>query len=95
MTLPASPLASVRPEFLGQLVRNLQPILAGEGAGAEQARAFESAIIDFLAAEDIPADVRDALLDTLLAPAFARAGADAAAFRKLLADAIIEFEAKL
>ena len=86
-TLPASPLASVRPEFLGQLVRNLQPILAGEGAGAEQARAFESAIIDFLAAEDIPADVRDALLDTLLAPAFARAGADAAAFRKLLADA--------
>ena len=86
-TLPASPLASVRPEFLGQLVRNLQPVLAGEGAGAEQARAFESAIIDFLAAEDIPADVRDALLDTLLAPAFARAGADAAAFRKLLADA--------
>ena len=86
-TLPASPLASVRPEFLGQLVRTLQPVLAGEGAGAEQARAFESAIIDFLAAEDIPADVRDALLDTLLAPAFARAGADAAAFRKLLADA--------
>ena len=86
-TLPASPLAAVRPEFLGQLVRNLQPVLAGEGAGAEQARAFESAIIDFLAAEDIPADVRDALLDTLLAPAFARAGADAAAFRKLLADA--------
>ena len=31
--------------------------------------------------------MRDALLDTLLAPAFARAGADAAAFRKLLADA--------
>ena len=87
VTLPASPLASVRPEFLGQLVRNLQPVLAGEGAGAEQARAFESAIIDFLAAEDIPADVRDALLDTLLAPAFARAGTDAAAFRKLLADA--------
>ena len=87
MTLPASPLASVRPEFLGQLVRNLQPVLAGEGAGAEQARAFESAIIEFLAAEDIPTDVRDALLDTLLAPAFARAGADAAAFRKLLADA--------
>ena len=86
-TLPASPLASVRPEFLGQLVRTLQPVLAGEGAGAEQARAFESVIIDFLAAEDIPADVRDALLDTLLAPAFARAGADAAAFRKLLADA--------
>ena len=86
-TLPASPLSSVRPEFLGQLVRTLQPVLAGEGAGAEQARAFESAIIDFLAAEDIPADVRDALLDTLLAPAFARAGADAAAFRKLLADA--------
>ncbi len=86
-TLPASPLTSVRPEFLGQLVRNLQPVLAGEGAGAEQARAFESAIIEFLAAEDIPDDVRDALLDTLLAPAFARAGDDAAAFRKLLADA--------
>ena len=86
-TLPACPLATVRPEFLGQLVRNLQPVLAGEGAGAEQARAFESAIIDFLAAEDIPADVRDALLDTLLAPAFTRAGADAAAFRKLLSDA--------
>ncbi len=86
-TLPASPLATVRPEFLGQIVRNLQPVLAGEGAGAEQARAFESVIIDFLAAEDIPPDVRDALLDTLLAPAFARAGADAAAFRKLLSDA--------
>ena len=86
-TLPASPLASVRPEFLGQLVRNLQPVLAGEGAGAEQARAFEAIIIDFLAEKDIPADVRDALLDTLLAPAFTRAGADAAAFRKLLADA--------
>ena len=86
-TLPASPLASVRPEFLGQLARNLQPVLAGEGAGAEQARAFESVIIDFLAAEAIPADVRDALLDTLLAPAFARAGADATAFRKLLSDA--------
>ena len=86
-TLPASPLTSVRPEFLGQIVKTLQPVLAGEGAGAEQARAFESAIIDFLAAEDVPADVRDALLDTLLAPAFARAGADAAAFRKLLSDA--------
>ncbi|MBO7685599.1 MAG: hypothetical protein J6V72_04405 [Kiritimatiellae bacterium] len=86
-TLPASPLASVRPEFLGQLVRNLQPVLAGEGAGAEQARAFEAAIIAFLAEEDIPDDVRDALLDTLLAPAFARAGVDAPAFRKLLADA--------
>ena len=78
-TLPASPLASVRPEFLGQLVRNLQPVLAGDGAGAESARAFEAIIIDFLAEEDIPPDVRDALLDTLLAPAFARAGADAAA----------------
>jgi hypothetical protein len=87
MTLPASPLTSVRPEFLGELVRNLQPALMGDGADAKNARAFEAIIIDFLADDGIPPDVRDALLDTLLAPAFARAGADAAAFRKLLADA--------
>ena len=87
MTLPASPLTSVRPEFLGELVRNLQPALMGDGADAKNARAFEAIIIDFLADDGIPPDVRDALLDTLLAPAFARAGADAAAFRQLLADA--------
>ena len=87
MTLPASPLASVRPEFLGELVRNLQPTLMGNGADAKNARAFEAIIIDFLADDGIPPDVRDALLDTLLAPAFARAGANADAFRQLLADA--------
>ena len=87
MTLPASPLASVRPEFLGELVRNLQPALMGDGADAKNARAFEAIIIDFLADDGIPPDVRDALLDTLLAPAFARAGAHADAFRQLLADA--------
>ena len=87
MTLPASPLASVRPEFLGELVRNLQPALMGDGADAKNARAFEAIIIDFLADDGIPPDVRDALLDTLLAPAFARAGANADAFRQLLADA--------
>jgi len=86
-TLPANSLTAVRPEFLGQLVRNLQPVLTADGAGAEHARAFEATIIEFLAEDGIPSDVRDALLDTLLAPAFARAGADAAAFRKLLADA--------
>ena len=87
MTLPASPLASVRPEFLGELVRNLQPALMGDGADAKNARAFEAIIIDFLADDGIPPDVRDALLDTLLGPAFARAGTDADAFRQLLADA--------
>ncbi|MBQ6009003.1 MAG: hypothetical protein IJL17_10690 [Kiritimatiellae bacterium] len=87
MTLPASPLTSVRPEFLGELVRNLQPALMGDGADAKNARAFEAIIIDFLADDGIPPDVRDALLDTLLAPAFARAGANADAFRQLLADA--------
>ena len=86
-TLPASPLTSVRPEFLGELVRNLQPALMGDGADAKNVRAFEAVIIDFLADDGIPPDVRDALLDTLLAPAFARAGADADAFRQLLADA--------
>ncbi len=86
-TLPASPLSSVRPEFLGELVRNLQPALLGDGADARNARAFEAVVIDLLADEDISPDVRDALLDTLLAPAFARAGADADAFRQLLADA--------
>jgi len=87
MPLPASPLTSVRPEFLGELVRNLQPALMGDGADAKNARAFEAIIIDFLADDGIPPDVRDALLDTLLAPAFARAGANADAFRQLLADA--------
>lgn len=81
-TLPSSPLTSVRPEFIGQLVRKLQPVLTGDGA-----RALESTVIDFLAGSDVPPDVRDALLDTLLTPAFTRAEADAGAFRKLLADA--------
>lgn len=87
MTLPASPLTSVRPQFLGELVRNLQPAIVCDGADAKNARAFEAIIIDFLADDGIPPDVRDALIDTLLAPAFARAGADADAFRQLLADA--------
>lgn len=87
VALPASPLASVRPEFLGSLVRNLQPALMGDGADAQNARAFEATIIDFLSEEGISADVRDALLDTLLAPAFTRAAAGATAFRRFLADA--------
>ena len=87
VTLPASPLVSVRPEFLGELMRHLQPALLGDSANAQHVRAFEAIIIDFLADEGISAEVRDALLDTLLAPAFARARADAGAFRQFLADA--------
>ena len=86
-TLPASPLASVRPEFLGWLVKDLQPALAGDGVAAEQSRAFEAAVLDFLAEDDMTDDVRNALLDALLAPAFARARASASAFRQFLADA--------
>ena len=87
VTLPAGPLASVRPEFLGALVRNLQPALMGDGADAQNVRAFEATVIDFLSEEGVSADVREALLDTLLAPAFARASAGEAAFRQLLSDA--------
>ena len=87
VTLPPSPLASVRPEFLGALVRNLQPALMGDGADAQNVRAFEATVIDFLSEEGVSADVREALLDTLLAPAFARASAGEAAFRQLLSDA--------
>ena len=86
-TLPAGPLASVRPEFLGWLVKDLQPVLAGDGAAAEQSRAFESTVLDFLSEEGISADVRDALIDALLAPSFARAQTDAAAVRQLIVDA--------
>lgn len=87
VTLPASPLVSVRPDFLGALVRNLQPALTGGGADAQNVRAFEATVIDFLSDEGVSADVREALLDTLLAPAFARASAGEAAFRQLLSDA--------
>ena len=86
-TLPASPLASVRPEFIGALVRNMQPALMGDGADAQSIRAFEATVIDFLSEEGISADVRDALIDALLAPSFERAQTDAAAVRQLLADA--------
>ena len=85
-TIPAGPLSSVRPEFLGMLVRNLQPVLTGDGADTQNVRAFEATVIDFLTEDGISADVRDALLDALLAPAFARASAGANAFRQLLAD---------
>ena len=85
-TIPAGPLSSVRPEFLGVLVRNLQPVLTGDGADTQNVRAFEATVIDFLTEDGISADVRDALLDALLAPAFARASAGANAFRQLLAD---------
>lgn len=87
VTLPAGPLSSVRPEEFGALVRNLQPALMGDGADAQNVRAFEATVIDFLSEEDVSADVREALLDTLLAPAFARASAGEAAFRQLLSDA--------
>ena len=86
-TLPASPLASVRPEFIGALVRNMQPALMGDGADAQNIRAFEATVIDFLSEKGISADVRDALIDALLAPSFERAQTDAAAVRQLLADA--------
>ena len=72
-TLPASPLASVRPEFIGALVRNMQPALMGDGADAQNIRAFEATVIDFLSEKGISADVRDALIDALLAPSFERA----------------------
>ena len=87
VTVPASPLASVRPEFLGALVRNMQPALMGDGADAQNIRAFEVTVIDFISEEGISADVRDALIDALLAPSFERAQTDAAAVRQLLADA--------
>ena len=87
VTFPASPLASVRPEFIGALVRNMQPALMGDGANAQNIRAFEATVIDFLSEEGISADVRDALIDALLAPSFARAQTDAAAVRQLIADA--------
>ncbi len=87
VTLPPSPLASVRPEFIGALVRNMQPALMGDGTDAQNIRAFEATVIDFLSEDGISADVRDALIDALLAPSFERAQTAAAAVRQLLADA--------
>ena len=87
VTFPASPLASVRPEFIGALVRNMQPALMGDGANAQNVRAFEATVIDFISEDGISADVRDALIDALLAPSFERAQTAAAAVSQLIADA--------
>lgn len=84
--LPPGPLTTLKPDSIGSFIRWLHGIAAGEDGNAKIAAALDSEILAFLSG-DLPADVRDSLIDTLLAPSFERAQTDVAAVRQLLADA--------
>jgi len=84
--LPPGPITTFKPESIGSFIRWLHGMATGEKGNAKIAAALDAEILSFLSGE-LPADVRDSLIDTLLAPSFERAQTDAAAVRQLLADA--------
>ena len=84
--LPPGPVTTLKPESIGSFIRWLHGMATGEKGDAKIAAALDAEILSFLSGE-LPADVRDSLIDTLLAPSFERAQTDAAAVRQLIADA--------
>ena len=84
--LPPGPITTLKPESIGSFIRWLHGMATGEKGDAKIAAALDEEILSFLSGE-LPADVRDSLIDTLLAPSFELAQTDAAAVRQLIADA--------
>jgi len=85
-TLPPGPITTLKPESIGSFIRWLHGMATGEKGDAKIAAALDAEILSFLSGE-LPADVRDSLIDTLLAPSFERAQTNAAAVHQLIADA--------
>ena len=82
-SLAAGPAATLTPAAIASLIHRLYETAGGNG---DTKKALDAEIMAFLASP-IPAEVRDSLIDTLLAASLERAQEDAKAVANLVADA--------
>ncbi len=85
-TFKPGPVTTLNPQFIGSFVRWLHSTMSEQASNAEVLGKLDATIMSILSGE-LPAEVRDSLVDTLLSASFDRAQKDAKAVSQLLSDA--------